>query len=306
MNRLGCSYCGGDAVYLDRATGEHLCEPHLAQRVENSVRRAIGASGGFFEGERIAVAFSGGKDSSVLLHLLATVFRPETGIDLIAITIDEGITGYREETVRAAKELAVRLNVPHRVVSFNAAFGRDLDTLLAGREGRACTVCGVLRRRLLQQAAREAGADRLATGHCLDDEAEAVVMNWLRGDLHRVAGFRPEGGEGWMVPRFKPLSQLSEKEVVSYALLCDLAFDLPECPYTRYALRAGVRGLVHRAEFLAPGTMSRIVAGQEELEKRVHRLPASAHFSTCPDCGEPMLGPTCRACTLLRLDQDNH
>ena len=63
-------------------------------------------------------------------------------------------------------------------------------------------------------------------------------MNWLRGDLYRVAGARPTGGEG-MVPRTKPLARLPEKEVVSYALLHDLAPDLPECPYAHHALRSG-------------------------------------------------------------------
>ena len=175
------------------------------------------------------------------------------------------------------------------MVGFREACGTDLDGLLGGREPRACTVCGVLRRRLLQRAASEIGADRLATGHCLDDEAESVVMNWLRGDLYRMAGARPTGGEG-MVPRTKPLARLSEKEVVSYALLHDLAPELPECPYAHHALRAGVRGLVHRAELPSPGTMARIVAGQAEVEGRVRGLLPPADFTTCPDCGEPVLG----------------
>ncbi len=306
MTHLSCSHCPGPAVYLDRVSGEHLCEEHLCLRVEATVRRTIVAAGGFRRGERIVVAFSGGKDSSVLLHLLATVFRPENALELVAVTIDEGIAGYRDETVRAARELAARLEVPHRVVSFEEAFSRGLDDLLSGRETRACTVCGVLRRRLLQQAARELGADRLSTGHCLDDEAEAVVMNWLRGDLHRVTGARPSGGEGLLVPRLKPLAGLSEKEVVSYALLRDLAFDLPECPYTRHALRAGVRGMVHRAEFSAPGTLGRIVGGQRALEERLDGLLPDASFSTCPDCGEPVLGTICRACKLLDSPRDNH
>ena len=301
-----CSFCPGEAVYLDRVTHEHLCDLHLARRVEESVRAAIEAQGGLGSGERVAVAFSGGKDSSVLLHLLATVFRPRMEIDLVAITVDEVIAGYREETVRAARALATRLSVPHRVVTFEEAFGKNLDTLLIGREGRACTVCGVLRRLLLQKAARDARADRLATGHCLDDEAESVVMNWLRGDLYRVAGIRPDGGEERMVRRIKPLSRLSEKEVVSYALLHDLASDLPECPYTRYAFRAGVRGLVHRAELIAPGTMSRIVKGQEELEARLHGRVIPACLDTCPDCGEPVLGRACRVCGFLGADRDNH
>jgi uncharacterized protein (TIGR00269 family) len=300
-----CAACPEPAVYLDRATGDHLCAAHLDARVEAVFLATLGASGGLSGGERVAVAFSGGKDSSVLLHLLATVAAPELGLDLVAVTIDEGIAGYRDETVAWARTLAARLGVEHRVVGFGEACGQDLDVLVREREGRACTVCGVLRRRLLQRAAKDLGADRLATGHCLDDEAESVVMNWLRGDLYRVAGARPTGGES-MVPRTKPLARLPEKEVVSYALLHDLAPELPECPYAHHALRSGIRGMVHRAERESPGTMARIVGGQADLEARLRGLLPPADFRTCPDCGEPVLGGSCRACALLGGSLENH
>jgi uncharacterized protein (TIGR00269 family) len=302
MTHPSCSSCAAPAVYLDRAAGAHLCADHLSARVEETFLATLHGPGGPARGERVAVAFSGGKDSSVLLHLLATVAAPE--LDLVAVTIDEGIAGYRDETVAWAGTLAARLGVEHQIVGFEEACGSDLDGLVRGREGRACTICGVLRRRLLQRAARGLGADRLATGHCLDDEAESVVMNWLRGDLYRVAGARPAGGG--MVPRAKPLAQLSEKEVVSYALLHELAPDLPECPYAHTALRTGIRGLVHRAEFRSPGTMARIVSGQADLEVRVRGLLPPAGFTTCPDCGEPVLGETCRACALLGPALENH
>lgn len=305
MTLPSCSSCPAPAVYLDRETGAHLCADHLSARVEATFRATLRAPGGLSGGESVAVAYSGGKDSSVLLHLLATVAAPELELSLVAVTIDEGIAGYRDETVAWARSLAGRLGVEHRVVGFEETCGRDLDRLVDGREQRACTACGILRRRLLQRAARDLGADRLATGHCLDDEAESVVMNWLRGDLYRVAGVRPEGAGG-LVPRIKPLARLAEKEVVSYALLHDLAPELPECPYARHALRTGVRGIVHRAERAAPGTMARVVAGQAGLEARLSGLLPPASFSTCPDCGEPVLGGTCRACALLGGALDNH
>ncbi|NLX50197.1 MAG: TIGR00269 family protein [Methanospirillum sp.] len=305
MTTPSCSLCAGPAVYLDRVTGEHLCGVHLAARVEEVFRSTFRGPGGLSANERVAVAFSGGKDSSVLLHLLATVAAPELGLSLVALTIDEGIDRYREETVRAARALAARLGVEHRIVGFGDACGASLDDLVAGRAARACTICGILRRRLLQQAARDLGADRLATGHCLDDEAESIVMNWLRGDLYRSAGVRPAGGAG-MVPRTKPLARLLEKEVVLYGILHDLAPTLPECPYARHALRSGVRGMVHRAEHRWPGTMARVVAGQVALENRLRGQLPPARFTTCPACGEPVLGESCRACALLGRALENH
>ena len=99
MTHPSCAACPEPAVYLDRASGEHLCGDHLSARVEATFRATLRAPGGLHGGERVAVAFSGGKDSSVLLHLLATIAAPELDLTLVAVTIDEGIAGYRDETI---------------------------------------------------------------------------------------------------------------------------------------------------------------------------------------------------------------
>jgi hypothetical protein len=109
MTHPACALCAGPAVLLDRATGAHYCADHLADKVEEAFRAALRGPDGLRSGERVAVAFSGGKDSSVLLHLLATVAAPELGLSLAAVTIDEGIAGYREQTVAWARTLAARL-----------------------------------------------------------------------------------------------------------------------------------------------------------------------------------------------------
>ena len=94
-----CAACSEPAVYLDRVSGAHLCAGHLSERVEETFRATLRAPGGLSGGESVAVAYSGGKDSSVLLHLLATVAASELELSLVAVTIGEGIAGYRDETV---------------------------------------------------------------------------------------------------------------------------------------------------------------------------------------------------------------
>ena len=292
------------AVYLDRAAGEHLCADHLTARIEATFRATLRGPGGLSGGERVAVAFSGGKDSSVLLHLLASLAAPELGLALVAVTVDEGIAGYRDETIAWARTLADRLGVEHRVIGFEEACGSDLDILVRGREGRACTICGVLRRRLLQQAAHELGAERLATGHCLDDEAESVVMNWLRGDLYRVAGARPTGGES-MVPRTKPLARLPEKEVVSHARSSTTSPPSPSAPCAprapapvsaawSTAPSASRRERSPASSRARPGSKARL---------RGRRRPASR---PAPTAASPSSARPCRACALLGGALEKH
>lgn len=252
------------------------------------------------EGDRIAVALSGGKDSTALLLLLSRLLPAWQNVQLIAITIDEGIAGYREATVKAAEDLAHRLGIEHHCIAFHDLFGDSLDLLLKGRETRACSICGILRRKALVVAAERAGATRLATGHNLDDEAQSVFMNVLRGDLPRLIRNSGADSKGRFIPRIKPLSFISEKEIAAYLVLKNAWNELPECPYTRYALRREVRSILSDFEYRHPGTMLHLMESKEKIERSCTGSLFSAPLRTCRTCGDPSSGDLCQVCLLLQ------
>ena len=295
---IACDRCREPAVYLSRRDGVHLCGAHLMEQVEAKTAGML-ASYTLADDERIAVALSGGKDSTVLLWLLNLLLGDGAADRLVAITVDEGIRGYRDETLAAAQHLTQRLGINHIIVSFQDLFGADLDSLLTGNQERACSVCGVYRRQALQQAAVETGAGVLATGHCLDDEAQSVLMNYLRGDLTRIAGPQPEG-TGY-IPRIKPLGRVSEREVVVYGMVATLLSPLPECPYTVHALRAEVRRALGVLEYRFPGTMLRIVEGEADLKRKVSGMVPPSVLSRCSHCGAPCSGTLCQRCKIEGL-----
>src|SRR3989344_3142140 len=78
------------------------------------------------------------------------------------------------------------------IVSFNKEFGFTLDKIVKGR--RPCSVCGVLRRSLLNTKARELGATKLVTGHNLDDEAQTIIMNQFRRNIDASSRLGPLTG----------------------------------------------------------------------------------------------------------------
>jgi uncharacterized protein (TIGR00269 family) len=271
-----CDFCGGDAVFLDRARGCHLCGDHLLRDVEGRVRRTIREYHLIRPGERIAVALSGGKDSTVLLHLLRKILPPSGDATLIAITVDEGIAGYRDATLRVAREMAASVGVEHRAVSFQDLAGSTLDAMVAVGEDHPCSLCGIHRRRALQEAAAGVGATAVATGHNLNDEAQTVVMNALRGDLRGFTRSPVREPAGADLRRIKPLFRIPEKEVALYGMIAGIFHDLPECPYAGTALRSEVRRIVDRLEDLHPGTLGRIVRGQEEVAALCGGMPGRA------------------------------
>ena len=175
-----------------------------------------------------------------------SLFPAGQDVQLVAITIDEGIAGYREATVQAAEHLARRLGIEHHCISFPDLFGDSLDVFLKGRETQACSICGILRRKALVVAAQRAGATKLATGHNLDDEAQSVLMNVFRGDLPRLIRNSGVDSSGKFIPRIKPLSLISEKEIATYLILKNAWNELPECPYTRVMHYGGRSGRCSR------------------------------------------------------------
>ncbi|MCQ2356762.1 MAG: TIGR00269 family protein [Methanocorpusculum sp.] len=292
-----CGRCGKRAVWRDAASGDALCGEHFSMWYEHLVAETISRYGMIPAGSRVAVGLSGGKDSTVLLSVLAKL---NLDAEFVAVTVDEGIANYRDDTIRAAETLVKRLGVEHRILSFVDVCGKTLDELLAVSPERACSVCGTLRRRALNMAAREAGADRIATGHCMDDEAQSVLMNYLRGDLRRVTeNYQTNAGE-LFVPRIKPLCRCTERATVAYGMVNQLLASLPECPYTRYALRACVRSELGLLEHRYPGTMLAIAEGQEKLLAALGPACGEVReMGVCERCGEPTENRLCAACTLL-------
>jgi uncharacterized protein (TIGR00269 family) len=293
-----CSLCNEPAVIRGRERDQRLCGVHLVKDMENRVSENIAGQWMISSGDHIAVALSGGKDSTVLLLILQHLLPAWSNVRITAITIDEGIAGYREATIQAAMNLTAQLGVSHHIISFADLFGEDLDTLLKGREERACTICGVLRRKALAEGARRVGATKLATGHNRDDEAQSVLMNVFRNDLLRLVQDSSSGEPDCFIPRIKPLSAVTEKEVVTYLFVRDSYTELPECPYTTSALRSEIRTILSDLEYRHPGTRDALIRSQDILRKSVSPR-SSGDLSTCRECGEICNGEICQACRIL-------
>jgi uncharacterized protein (TIGR00269 family) len=294
----GCSLCREPAVIRERYPDRYLCGTHLVADLEQRVAGTIASQQQVVPGDCVAVALSGGKDSTALLLILHRLLGARNDIRLVAVTVDEGISGYREVTVRSAVDLAQRLGLEHVIVSFGELFGDSLDTFLKGRETQACSICGILRKKALVTGAERAGATKLATGHNLDDEAQSILMNVLRGDLPRLARNSSADSSGRFIPRIKPLMYIPEKEIATYLMLEGVWTDLPECPYTSHALRREVRAMLSTLEYEYPGTMLRLMENKKIAGQVYASMSCGEPIRHCTECGDPCSGELCQLCLL--------
>lgn len=301
LTSMKCDKCAREAVSYQKYSGMHLCGVHEIMDVERKIKRRMRKERMVVPGDHIAVAMSGGKDSAVILSILVETFTIRSNIKFSAITIDEGIEGYRNESIPCAKELCDRLGVPHYVVSFKEEIGHTLDDILKReRKEASCTYCGVFRRTLLNKKAREIGATKLATGHNLDDEAQVVLLNIMNGDIERLARLRPSRLQDGLITRIKPLMDVPEREIALYAFLKKLPFHMGECPYTSESLRGEIKDMLNDFEARHPGTKYSVLSGFENMIGCLKEKYPQVALAKCEVCGEPGIKGTCQACNLKK------
>jgi TIGR00269 family protein len=294
-----CDLCSHDPVTYIRYNGTHLCADHFKKYVQKRVKKEIRRQTDMRSGGTIAVAVSGGKDSMVTLSLIHDVFGDRPDVDIQCITIDEGIKGYRPESIDMVKDLCKELGVKYNEVSFKDSFGITMDEVapLSG-DSSPCTYCGVFRRKLMNDAARKMGAKYLATGLNLDDTAQSIMMNFVRGDVERLARLGPHKKvQPGLIPRIQPLRLIPEKESLLYAIVSGLPYHDGECPYASEALRNQFRATVDDLENRSPGTRFSIVSSYDTLLPMLMNNLPPADLKKC-ECGEPTLGKQCKACEL--------
>ncbi|MHA2083739.1 MAG: TIGR00269 family protein [Candidatus Thorarchaeota archaeon] len=300
-----CSKCNQPAVYLRRHTAENLCKKCLIQTTANRVRRTINREKMFNEDDRIAVAISGGKDSAVLLDVINRIETNYPKTEIVPFTIDEGISGYRDKALKAALELVESLGLNLEVRTFKDLFGYTLDEMIdergSSRSLGACSYCGVFRRRAINTASKDLNADVVATGHNMDDEAQTVMMNVMRGDSRRIARTnRPRDHPAvGFVPRVKPIIELSERDVVAYAHHTGIPYHDVPCTYANEAYRNDLRVFLNKMEHKRPGTLVAILRSGETIGRTFERNASELEFGVCEKCGEPTPSGICKVCRLL-------
>lgn len=289
-------------MILIRYSGRHLCAAHFKEyvekRVKNELRRELGRVRGE---EHIAAAVSGGKDSMVMLYLLDRIYKKHRNITLSALTIDEGIEGYRPPSVEKVKAFCREYEIPLEIVKFQEYDGIPMDhaSKLRG-DMTPCAICGIFRRRCMNTRAKELGATRLATGLNLDDTAQTILMNLTSGDLQRMVRMGPHRIiKPGLIPRIQPLRQIPEKECYLYALLTGIDFHAGVCPYYDLALRNIYRHVVEELEEKMPGTRHSIVKTYDQLYEPLLRMYPNVTVKKCERCGEPTSGTVCKTCETI-------
>ncbi|XP_015893480.3 cytoplasmic tRNA 2-thiolation protein 1 [Ziziphus jujuba] len=296
-----CCVCNQRRAALKRPkTLEQICRECFYRVFEEEIHQVIVENQLFKPGERIAIGASGGKDSTVLAYVLSELNRRNNyGLDLFLLSVDEGITGYRDDSLETVKRNEIQYGLPLKVVSYKDLYGWTMDEMvkMIGLKNN-CTFCGVFRRQALDRGAALLKVDKLATGHNADDIAETVLLNILRGDIARLSRCTAiTTGEDGPIPRCKPFKYTYEKEIVMYAYFKRLDYFSTECIYSPNAYRGFAREFIKDLERIRPRAILDIIKSGEDF--RISTSTKMPEQGTCERCGYISSQKWCKACVLL-------
>jgi len=196
-------------------------------------------------------------------------------------------------------------------VSYSELFGFSLDQALDWKDERevsSCSMCGVFRRRAIDEAALKAKVDVVATAHNLDDYVQTFMMNLLHGDVERLSWLDPSAyDEDFPVRRVKPLTEVYEEEVALYAYLSKIPFQSSSCPYMHEALRSEVRDYLNELESKHPGMKNVLLASALDVTSRLSKVAPPGDETSgkttvpCAKCGTPYSKGVCGVCRMTEI-----
>ncbi|WFO75177.1 adenine nucleotide alpha hydrolase family protein [Desulfurococcaceae archaeon MEX13E-LK6-19] len=295
-----CSFCGEEAAIRIEYARLNLCKKHYIEFIERKVLRSIKRYNLFKPGDHVLVAVSGGKDSSTALALLAKIAK-EMNLDITALHINLGINAYSEECVDKVKKLVEEHNVKLYVISLKDLLGLGIPEIARKARRPPCSVCGIIKRYLINAFAIEIGADVVVTGHNLDDMMAYAFKEFIGQNLEAIRKLSPktETIKNLVVGRARILYDVYEDEVLRYALYTGLPFVSSKCPFAlRESLELDLKKLINELEERYPSTKIGFI---RRLAKNIEKYPETRNeYKKCTICGLVSSGNECSFCKLTR------
>ena len=307
-----CKKCGKRYFINIRRHRQKLCREHFVHWLQDKTDRTVQKYSMFDHSHKILIAVSGGKDSLCLWDALLRRGYHVEGL-FIDLGIGENFSSGSLETINAFLEEHHPDALLH-TVDIKDKYGESIPELIArDNRGRikACALCGLVKRYIMNDFALKNGFYALATGHTLDDEAGILLrnaMHWETGYLARQGPVLEES-HGF-IRKVKPFVRFMEKEVKAYAMARMIQPFTHTCPFAAGSSTNRYKDMILSHEASAPGACLQFYEEFVKAKKngRIDFPEMEENrLSPCTSCGQPTntLGE-CTFCRLWSRKDKNH
>ena len=278
-----------------------MIEREFIKKFEKQVKKTIQKYKLATKKDKIIVAMSGGKDSTVVAYLLK-----KFGFNVHAIHINLLMGKWSEENQKNVeifcKQFKILLNVYSIRDEIGCAMCYAKSVVQQKTNLKQCTICGVIRRKIINQRSRELKATKVATGHNLDDEAQTILMNFFKGNPSLSLKRGPLTGiiqDKKLITRIKPLYFCKESDIRKYSEIMKFQVLYQRCPCVLGAMRHEIRNKLDEFEKNNPDIKKNIVNSWLEIKKNLLKKVVKGNVNYCKICGEPSANEICKSCQIL-------
>ncbi len=256
--------------------------------------------------DKVLLALSGGKDSSILALVLKDYFENKLRKDLegnfLALHVDVGIFQNKIQMERA-RALCEAFDIPFKVVKAPI----EIDKAYQIKKGNVCNICGIQRRHIYIEEAIKNNLNTIATGHNLNDEAETFLMNVLQNNWKAATENFIIKESKSLPKKIKPLYFVSNDETKKAALELNIIQEkkedklcLCDCPYSPMSFRYFVREFLEKAKKWDKSILHKIINFQIRfyLEINKNKENKATEMKRCKICGLPSPKEICKFCEL--------
>ncbi|MEN6389556.1 MAG: ATP-binding protein [Syntrophomonas sp.] len=211
------------------------------------------------DGDRIAAAMSGGKDSLTMLYFLDLLRRfTPLKFDIVPVYID---LGWQNET---APLFDFCQQLGYNLVTEYTNIGRVVFDLR--QEKNPCALCSNLRRGCMSRVARAHRCNKVALGHHLDDVVHTLFMSILYESRYKV--FKPSTYlDRSDITLIRPLIYVKESEIINFVDSMGLKPVFNRCPADGSSKRSEVQQTLDLIEQRHPGARQSFLSALENVDR---------------------------------------
>ncbi len=289
---MKCKHCNNEVYYVK----ERLCRDHFKNYFEKRVNRVI--DGLHLNEKKLLLAISGGKDS-----IAAAIALRELGIDYDLFFIDLGIPVMSESSLRVVKKVADLLG--KKLIVFplrNEGFTiRDVKQAIGRVKWfkNVCSICGTVKRYIMNKYAFENGYDYIITGHTMDDELTLSFLNLYGSQIElfqRTRKIIPTVKDKKLVGRIKVLYYLTDEETMLYVNLFGFPVVKEKCPYSDKPTQHKLKNYINEGEKVLRNYKKNMFNSLRKLKKYIPEN--SIDLNPCEKCGYPTTSRICKYCRI--------